>query len=79
MNGSGHKVIFAPIIEFEVNGAKYRHVSTWYSAPKPPIGKTYRIMYNPEIPTDNVIKNQLKGFIMVIIGIVFMAMIYFAS
>ncbi len=78
-NGSGCKAIFAPIIEFEVNSEKYRHVSTWYSRPKAQIGKMYKIMYNPEDPTDNVIKNQMKGLILVTVGIVFMGIVYFGS
>lgn len=62
---------YSKIIEFEVDGQKYRHVQKASSNIISIIGKKIKIRYNPENPTDNVMKHEFTGWVFIIVGIVF--------
>lgn len=63
------QVTFSSIIEYEVNGNKYRLVRDVSSSFKQKLGKKIRVMYNPNIPTDSIIKNDFSAIVVIIGGI----------
>lgn len=64
---------YSKIIEFEVDGKRYRHVQKASSNIRSKIGKQIKIRYNPEDPTDNVMKHEFTGWVFIIVGIVFIS------
>lgn len=75
-DSDGHiSVSYSSIIEFEVNGVAYRHVRSSSSSWKQPLGKEVYIMYNPEDPTDNIVKNDFTGLVFVGIGFIFLIIV----
>lgn len=66
--------LYAPVVEYFVNGRRYETVSDSYSyPPKYDIGESVRLMYNPRNPQDVIFKHDNTSWIFMLIGGVFSA------
>ena len=66
---------YAPIIEYEVDGKKYRYVDKVYYSFRSTIGKKYKIMYNPSNPVESVKKHNFSILIFPIIALALLIII----
>ena len=68
---------YFPIIEYEVNGHKYRYVSHTSNNSKNKFGKEIEMKYDPNNPMKAIIKNDFTGLIFIITGIIINIIVYF--
>ena len=59
------------IVEYTVNGVKYRKASNLYTKPAKPLGKEVKIKYNPKNPNDIIWKNDSTNIVLPIAAGIF--------
>ena len=64
---------YVSIVEYEVNGKKYRVENTAGSDKKDKKGKEYKIMYNPNDPSEGYVTKERRHIITLIIIIILIA------
>lgn len=64
-------VTYAPIVEYTVDGKKYKAKSTTYSSSVKPIGSKIYLKYNPTNPNEVIFVGDFGVIIFIIVGGVF--------
>lgn len=66
------RIMYTAIYEFDVLGQKYRWVSNSSSSSIPKKGKQIKLKYNPADPTEAIKSREIIGFIIILVGIIFL-------
>lgn len=65
--------LYAPIVEFVVDGKKYKVYSNEYSRNPPYLGDPINVSYNPKDPNDAIINKRTNNFVQSVGGGLFVA------